>query len=168
MPAAGTGRDARSTTCCRWRRSREYLVGLAEGTREHDRRRSAFSSSTITRRTCSRSKRSLTEPPYDLVRAYVGPRRAAAKCCAATSPSSCSTSRCPDIDGYETAELIRGRERSRGNAHHLPHRQLPQRSARVPRLSRSAPSTTCSSRSPPTSCGRRSRCSSSCIRSAKR
>ena len=29
----------------------------------------------------------------------------------------------PDMDGYETAELIRGRERSRHTPDHLPHRE---------------------------------------------
>ena len=73
----------------------------------------------------------------------------------------------PDLDGFETAELIRARDKTPAHADHLPDRVQPERSRACCAATRSAPSTSCSSRSCPRSCAARCRCSSSSAQDAR-
>jgi CheY-like chemotaxis protein len=74
----------------------------------------------------------------------------------------------PDLDGYETVELIRRRERSKYTPVIFLTANLKSETHVFRGYSVGAPSTTCSSRSCPRCSCRRSRCSSSCSTSNRR
>ena len=75
----------------------------------------------------------LTDPSYELVRANSG-RAALREVLRGDFAVVLLDVAMPDMDGYETATLIRERQRSRETPDHLPHGQLPQRGSRLPRL----------------------------------
>ena len=112
--------------------------------------------STTTRKTLFAMEAMLADRRVDGHR-HIRPRGAVYAARRATSPSSCSTCRCPDLDGFETAQLVRARDRP-AHADHLPDRVQPER-PRLCAATGSAPSTSCSSRSCRRSCA--ARCTSS-------
>ena len=69
----------------------------------------------------------------------------------------------PELDGFETAALIKQRERTRTRPHHLPHRRQ-QGLEQIFRGYSGGAVDYISSRSTPSCCARRSPCSSTCIR----
>ena len=68
----------------------------------------------------------------------------------------------PGMDGFEVADLIRQRDRTRLTPDHLPDRLRAHRRRRCSGATPSGRWTSCSSRSCPRCCGRRSGCSSTC------